>query len=99
MNDLELYDRVLKKHGIKAQLVMVMEECAELSKECSKIYRALDNGDTFTLDALSEEMADVQIVTGEVQRYFGLKDIVKLQRKGKLLRLAERLREYEKGEN
>ena len=92
MNELDIYDKALSHYGIKMQLVMVMEECAELSKECSKVYRALENGGAFTIDGLAEEIADVQIVIGEIQRFFGLKDKVKSERKSKLYRLAERIK-------
>lgn len=92
MEDIELYDKAIRHYGIKHQLLMVMEECSELAKECSKIYRALEAGGTFGIDNLAEEIADVQITTGQVQRFFGLKDKVKEQRKSKLKRLAERMK-------
>ena len=76
MDEVKVYDKAINHYGIKSQLVMVMEECAELSKECSKIYRALEAGGTFGIDNLAEEIADVQIITGQVQRFFGLKDKV-----------------------
>lgn len=91
MNELEIYDKALKQYGIRNQLVMLMEECSELSKECSKIFRALNDREVFMLENLAEEIADVQIMTGEIQRYFGMKDLVKQQRKSKLKRLAERV--------
>ena len=92
MDELKVYDKALSHYGIKNQLLMVMEECAELSKECSKVYRALEGGRTFGIDNLAEEIADVQITTGQIQRFFGLKDKVKEQRKSKLNRLAERMK-------
>lgn len=91
MDEVKVYDKAISHYGIKNQLVMVMEECSELSKECSKIYRALEAGGTFGIDNLAEEIADVQIITGQIQRFFGLKDKVKEQRKSKLKRLAERI--------
>lgn len=91
MDEVKIYDKAISHYGIKHQLLMVMEECSELSKECSKVYRALDEGGTFRIDGLAEEIADVQITTGQIQRFFGLKDKVKEQRKGKLRRLAERI--------
>ena len=92
MDDLELYDKAIRHYGIKHQLLMVMEECSELAKECSKVYRALDEGGEFATDNLAEEIADVQITTGQIQRFFGLKDKVKEQRKSKLNRLVERMK-------
>lgn len=92
MDELKIYDKAISHYGIKNQLLMVMEECAELSKECSKVYRALDEGGTFKTDNLAEEIADVQITTGQIQRFFGLKDKVKEQRKSKLNRLVERMK-------
>ena len=71
---------------------MVMEECSELAKECSKVYRALDNGGEFAIDGLVEEIADVQIITGQITRFFDLKDRIKAERKSKLNRLAERIK-------
>lgn len=92
MDDLELYDKAIRHYGIKHQLLMVMEECSELAKECSKIYRALDEGGEFAIDGLAEEIADVQITTGQITRFFDLKDRIKAERKGKLKRLAERMK-------
>ena len=71
---------------------MVMEECSELAKECSKVYRALDEGGEFAIDGLAEEIADVQITTGQITRFFDLKERIKAERKGKLKRLAERMK-------
>ena len=92
MDELKIYDKAISHYGIKNQLLMVMEECSELAKECSKVYRALDEGGEFAIDGLAEEIADVQITTGQIQRFFGLKDKVKEQRKSKLNRLVERMK-------
>lgn len=91
MNDIEVYERALRRYGIKQQLVMLMEECSELSKECSKIYRALEGEKCFTLDPMAEEIADVQVMCGQIQAFFDLKDSVKGYRKEKIRRLRNRL--------
>lgn len=91
MDEIKVYDKAIKHYGIKHQLLMCMEECSELAKECSKVYRALEDGEAFTIDGLAEEIADVQITSGQISWFFDLKDKVKTQRKSKLRRLAERM--------
>lgn len=98
MNDVELYDKALATYGIKQQLVVCMEECSELAKECAKIYRAFESEEVFGLSNIAEEIADVQIITGQIERFFLLKDAVKRNRKSKLKRLAERVKQNEKHE-
>ena len=53
----EVYRAALDKYGEEAQTRMVYEEMAELQKELCKHARGKDN-----LDAIAEEIADVEIM-------------------------------------
>jgi len=60
----EIYQKAISKWGYKAQLVMLMEECAELIQASSKMLRYFgqENKDPFWLCNFVEEMADVEIM-------------------------------------
>lgn len=93
MNKTEIYMKALSTYGLKNQLVMCMEECAELAKECSKLYRKFHNGYPKTIDImhLSEEIADVEIMIEQLKLFYGLDDEVETNKKTKIHRLADRL--------
>lgn len=88
----DLYDQAISHYGIQNQLTQTMEECGELVKECSKLIRAMNGEFNYDPQGLAEEIADVQIMAGQLTRYFGIKDDVKRYRKAKLRRLAERVK-------
>lgn len=57
-----LYKEALKQYGAKHQLVIVMEELSELTKELSKEYRGIGSR-----EALIEELADVVLMTESLE--------------------------------
>lgn len=61
-DDKETYRMALVEWGQEAQLMMIMEEMAELQKEIVKVYRGHSRR-----DKLAEEIADVQIMLEQLQ--------------------------------
>ena len=82
----QLYKRVLDVFGINNQLMVTVEECSELIKECSKMYRQKGN-----IGHLSEEIADVLIMCEQLIKYYNLKPQVENMMQEKLKRLKHRL--------
>jgi NTP pyrophosphatase (non-canonical NTP hydrolase) len=88
--DFELYSKVIKTWGEGPQLLMVIEEMAELTKEICKTFRGEDN-----IEQLCEETADVLIMLEQLQIIFA--DPIKVYdyKQKKLTRLKERLEKSE----
>ena len=82
----QLYKRVLDVFGINNQLMVTVEECSELIKECSKMYRQRGN-----IEHLSEEIADVLIMCEQLIKHYGIKPQVEMMMQKKLERLNQRL--------
>jgi len=83
----ELYQRALKAWGHEAQVGMVQEECAEAIVAASKILR---NWTKDTADAFCEELADVEIMVGQMRAWLG-DAAIGLHKAMKLKRLREKL--------
>ena len=84
MKTRDIYTAAVKKCGKEHQLVLCMEEMAELTKELSKNMRGFKNTTN-----ISEEMADVEIMLEQLRIIYGSEvDTIKAE---KLLRLSERL--------
>ena len=60
--------RAVDAYGKEHQLIICMEEMAELTKELSKNLRGHSN-----LQEIAEEVADVEIMLGQVKLLFDLK--------------------------
>jgi hypothetical protein len=75
--------------GERAQMVVALEELAELQKEITKQLRGEGN-----LDHLSEEMADVQIMLDQLEIMFANRGDVATWQNVKAARLAQRIAEY-----
>jgi len=97
--------RNLKKHkaykmareafGVKFELLMLMEECSELTKAASKIIRY--PGDKKKVDDFFEEIADVENLIHQMKCWYPKRSkYVDEIRIAKLDRLVERI---ENGEN
>jgi len=84
----ELTEACVKKWGVPAQIVMTMEEMAELAKELSKFYRG--KGDSLKI---AEEIADVRLMLDQMEHIFDFKDTVTEAREFKIARLKERLKQ------
>lgn len=82
----DTYSEAVRIYGKQSQLIMAMEEMAELSKELSKNIRGEHNA-----DALAEEMADVEIMLEQLKVIFGNRAAVDIKKSMKIQRLADRL--------
>lgn len=81
-----LYMQALETFGASAQILMVMEEMAELQKELCKNARGKENQ-----MEIAEEIADVQIMLEQMMLHFRCKELVQNAKQFKLRRLKERL--------
>lgn len=86
MKTRDIYTTAVKKCGKEHQLVLCMEEMAELTKELSKNMRGFKNTTN-----ISEEMADVEIMLEQLRIIYGNRSEVDTIKAEKLLRLSERL--------
>lgn len=84
----DLYAAAVKKYGKISQLIMCMEEMAELTKEISKSIRGADNS-----SAISEEIADIEIMLEQLRVIYHNRSEVDTIKADKLRRLAYRMEE------
>ena len=82
----------LEAFGERAQMTMAVEEMSELTKELCKRCRGRDN-----VEALAEEIADVEIMLQQMVMLFDCAGQVETFRRYKLERLAERIKEAKHG--
>lgn len=82
----DTYAVAVSVYGKQSQLIMAMEEMAELTKELSKNIRGTRN-----VPAISEEIADVEIMLEQLKIIFANRAEVDRHRSEKLKRLSERL--------
>lgn len=86
-----IYERALKTWGKEPQMLQVIEEMSELTKEILKnINRKKDN-----VSELIEETADVEIMLEQLKCCYGIKEQVEKYKAGKLLKIERRLDEWE----
>lgn len=78
--------RAVDAYGKEHQLIICMEEMAELTKELTKNLRGHHN-----LQDISEEVADVEIMLEQVKVLFDLREYVADAKEAKLLRLRKRI--------
>ena len=90
MNE-NLFQAAVERWGPAAQMVLTMEECGELSVSLAHFIRG-----RATTEQVAEEIADVEIMTGQLRAIFGdaLVDAAKAR---KLTRLEELLSREEVG--
>ena len=86
MHEMSIYQGAIAKWGEDAQMKMVLEEMSELQKEICKLWRGKDNR-----DAIAEEVADVEIMLGQLQVMLEIFEDVDKYKREKLLRLQRRL--------
>ena len=84
--DNETLERAIEKYGTLMQIIVAIEEMAELTKELCKQLRGRDN-----LEEIAEEIADVEIVLEEQKMLFDCAERVKGYEAEKIQRLRERL--------
>lgn len=86
----EVLKQAIETYGAEAQLVVAIEEFAELTKEICKHKRYMDN----TM-AILEEMADCYIMLEQMKMIFGLSDAdIIVKTREKIKRLDGRLKDY-----
>lgn len=83
--EVEVCRRAVNMWGRQSQLVICMEEMAELTKELSKNLRGQDNE-----LAIAEEVADVEIMLEQIKLLYGIHTEVESVRSEKILRLSKR---------
>ena len=83
---MKIYERAVKRWGIKSQLGMLQEECAELIAAVNKYWRGK------SIDLVIDELVDVEIMI-EQMRYIFPKDEWQARRIHKLRRLRRTLDE------
>jgi NTP pyrophosphatase (non-canonical NTP hydrolase) len=88
MLEKSIYRRALNLWGNIAQINMAIEECAELIVKLSKSDRR-SNG--VTVEEITEEIADVEIMMAQLRIIFGDETVEKAKNK-KLTRLEERVK-------
>lgn len=88
----ELYKRALKDWGKEPQMMQVIEEMAELTKEILKnINRKKDN-----IAEIIEETADVEIMLGQLKCCYGIEKQVADYKAEKMQKIDDRLENWEK---
>lgn len=86
----EILRSAIARYGNTAQMIVAMEEMAELTKELSKNFRKSDNE-----DAIAEEIADVRIMLDQLQIMFDCAGKVAVYDAAKVERLRKRLEDAE----
>lgn len=84
----DILKKAIDKYGSLMQIIVAIEEMAELTKELCKQLRGRDN-----LEEIAEEIADVNITLAEQQILFDCAWKVKGYEAAKMERLRERLEE------
>lgn len=85
-------ERALRTWGEQAQMLMVVEEMSELTKEILKnINRKKDN-----IAEIIEETADVEIMLDQLKANYGIEEKVAAYKAGKLNQIEQRLNEWDK---
>ena len=93
-NETELYKRALKTWGKGPQMMQVVEEMAELTKELMKnINRNKDN-----IDEIIEEAADVEIMLGQLKCCYNISEQIANYKANKLKVIEKRLDDWDKKE-
>ncbi|MHA1382324.1 MAG: hypothetical protein ACTSR3_01060 [Candidatus Helarchaeota archaeon] len=87
-----LYRKAWNKFGENAQLIMIMEESAELIQAVAKYMRY---GEKNIKDNIIEEMADVGIMIEQFLQVYSLESEFNKIRKKKIERLERRLKEID----
>lgn len=94
INEEKLYKRALADWGKEAQMLMVVEEMSELTKEILKnVNRKKDN-----IAEIIEEAADVEIMLGQLKCCYDIEQQIADYKTGKMELIAKRLDEWEKKE-
>lgn len=89
---MEIYKRALETWGKEPQMLQVIEEMSELTKEILKnVNRKKDN-----IAEIIEETADVEIMLNQLKYCYNIFDKVENYKSEKLLKIKARLDEWDK---
>ena len=89
---MDIYKRALKTWGKEPQMLQVIEEMSELTKEILKnINRKKDN-----LNEIIEETADVEIMLEQLKCCYDINRQVETYKAQKLLKIEKRLDDWDK---
>lgn len=99
----EIFDKARQLWSLDSQLMMLAEECSELSQASLKLIRRFKLERQLMkgapeIEKLAEEIADVQLMIDEALYYFKWSGIIEKAgnyRKAKLERLEKRILEFE----
>ena len=93
MTDKELFEKTIEHYGVKNQIVKSIEEMSELTKALCKYFENTDKRmEPIILDAIDEEMADVEIMLEQLHLIFNNDEQVASRRKDKIERLDRRIK-------
>ena len=84
----EILRSAIARYGNTAQMIIAMEEMAELTKELSKFFRGAHNE-----YAIAEEIADVRIMLDQIEIMFDCAGAAAVYEADKVERLRKRLEE------
>jgi hypothetical protein len=89
-NKIDLYQKLILKYGKETQIIVAIEELAELQKELTKWLRGIGS-----IEHIAEEIVDVEIMCEQLEFMFAcINEIIdtrfrKLERIEKLVELDE----------
>ena len=91
-----IYKDAISRYGLQGETLMLAEECAELTKACSKSCRAMYDGNAEkaaqSIMDIAEEIADVEVVIGQMKYYYNIPDeLIEKIKTEKLERLRRRM--------
>ena len=85
----EIYEMAIDQWGAAAQMLMAIEEMAELVKEICKVFRGRKD-----IRHIAEEQADVEIMMEQLRIIFEDAEEANTMKTFKINRLYERLQKY-----
>ena len=94
MQEQAVYERALRVWKPEEQAVVWLEELSELQQEICKLLRLgtlAKPSCGWNLAAVAEEMADVEIILGEMKLALGITEMVEAYKRQKLERLIKRI--------
>ena len=86
----ERCSELLDEYGPWSQLMMVIEECSELQKECCKMFRQRESYAFVPTQGVVEELVDVIVMCEKLRLMCGLGDEIDELAGRKLKRAVER---------
>jgi hypothetical protein len=84
-----LYDAISHKYGVNAQIIVAIEELAELTKALTKYLRTSDNLELTEkiYNNIYEEIADVDIMIEQLKQIFDFNPLIETHKQQKLKRM------------